>query len=77
MDDKMKIGIFIIMAGIIGFQFYLLKSIKETKKEAPTEVEKPKQAKLTKEQKEKQEKLRKSFENMMGYGYEDALKKKE
>lgn len=73
----MEIGIFIIMAGIIGFQFYLLKSIKEVKKETPTVVEKPKQEKLTKEQKEKQEKLRKSFENMMGYGYEDALKKKE
>jgi len=73
----MEIGIFIIMAGIIGFQFYLLKSIKEEKKETPTVVEKPKQAKLTREQKEKQEKMRKSFENMMGYGYEDALKKKE
>lgn len=73
----MEIGIFIIMAGIIGFQFYLLKSIKEVKKDTPNIVEKPKQAKLTKEQKEKQGQLKKAFENLMGYDYNEALKKKE
>lgn len=73
----MEIGIFIIMAGIIGFQFYLLKSIKETKKETPKIVEKPKKEKLTKEQKERQEQLKKAFENLMGYDYNEALKKKE
>ena len=73
----MEIGIFIIMTGIIGFQFYLLKSIKETKKETPKVVEKPKKEKLTKEQKERQEQLKKAFENLMGYDYNEALKKKE
>lgn len=74
----MEIGIFIIMAGIVGFQFYLLKSIKDVKeKETPKVVEKPKKEKLTKEQKERQEQLKKAFDNLMGYDYNEALKKKE
>ena len=74
----MEIAIFIMMIGIIGFQFYLFKCIKEKPaKEEPKVVEKPKVSKLTKEQKEKQEELRKSFENLMNYDYVEALKKKE
>ena len=74
----MEIAIFIMMIGVVGFQFYLLKSIKEKPvKEEPKVKEKPKVAKLTKEQKERQEELRKSFENLMGYDYNEALKKKE
>lgn len=42
---------------------------KNSKKEAP----KPQ---LTEEEKQKQEKLRESFNNMMEYGYETALKGK-
>lgn len=74
----MEIVIFIMMIVIIAFQFALLKSIKkEPPKEEPIVKEKPKTAKITKEQKEKQEELRKSFENLMNYDYNEALKKKE
>lgn len=37
-------------------------------------LEKPDKPTLTEEQKQKQEKIKKSFDNMMGYGYEQALK---
>lgn len=67
-----------MMVCVIGSQYYLLKSLKaKPEKEEPKVVEKPKPAKLTKEQKERQEQLRKSFENLMKYDYNDALNKKE
>ena len=73
----MEVIMLIVMAFIIIFQFYLLKTVKNTKnieKMQENTVEKPKKAELTEEQKQKQEKLRKHFENLMGYGYEEALK---
>ena len=65
----MEIIIGIILGIIIGitspvFINNLLMSKKET--------EKPQ--KLSKEDREKQEKLRKNFENLMGYDYNQALK---
>lgn len=56
---------------LIVIQIYFIVSIKKAK-EPPKE-----KVKLTDEQLKKQEELRKSFENLMGYGYDDALKKKE
>lgn len=35
-----------------------------------------KKVELTDEEKEKQTKIKKSFDNLMGYGYEEALKSK-
>lgn len=64
------------MAIIIAIQFYLIKFTVNLKELIKT-TEKPQKKELTKEQKDKQQKLRKHFENLMGYGYEDALKKKE
>lgn len=67
----MEILTFILLIGVIGFQFYMFKLI-TNKEETPKEVKK-----LTKEQRKKQEELRKSFENLMNYDYSQALKKKE
>lgn len=39
-------------------------------------VEQPKKVETSKEDKEKIEKTKKAFENLMGYGYEDAIKRK-
>lgn len=75
----MEIFMLIVMAFIIIFQFYLLKTVKNTKKLEKMQentVEKPKKAELTEEQKQKQEKLREHFENLMGFDYEKALKSK-
>ena len=58
----------IFLLAMDGFNLYReLKPRKEIEKK----VEKPK---LTKEQKKKQEELRKNFENLMGYGYDEALR---
>ena len=58
----------IFLLGIDGFNLYReLKTHKEVKPEKKVE-------KLTKEQKKKQEELRKNFENLMGYGYDEALR---
>ena len=70
----MEIVILIVMLGILGFQFYLIKTIKEVPKVEPKIEEKPQKQELTKEQKEKQEKIRNHFENLMNYDYETALK---
>ena len=75
----MEIFMLIVMAFIIIFQFYLLKTVENTKKMEKTQentVEKPKKAELTEEQKQKQEKLREHFENLMSFDYEKALKSK-
>lgn len=74
----MEIILLIMMVCVIGSQYYLLKSLKEKPvREEPKVKEKPKPVKLTKEQKERQEQLRQSFENLMKYDYNEALKKKE
>ncbi len=66
----MEILMLIVLLGIVGFQIYLLKCVKSYKKGSL-------KRELTYEEKKKQEKLRKNFENLMNYGYNDALKKKE
>ena len=74
----MEIVLLIVILGLYILEFLekrkLQKKIDElnkinSKKEAP----KPQ---LTEEEKQKQEKLRESFNNMMEYGYETALKGK-
>lgn len=72
--------IILIILGVIdlAFQIYLISLMKDKPlKYSPKTEEKPHEDKLNEEQKKKQEELRKNFENLMGYGYEDALKKKE
>lgn len=66
----------IILFGVanIALQIYLIKTIEGEKVKIPT-VEKPHEEKLTDEQKKKQEELRKNFENLMGFDYEQALKR--
>ena len=61
------------MVSIIIFQFYLLKSIKNTKNIEKNE-HKAEKVELTEEQRKKQEKMREHFENLMGFDYEKALK---
>lgn len=74
----MEIVLLIVILGLYILEFLekrkLQKKIDEmnkinSKKEAP----KPQ---LTEEEKQKQEKLKESFNNMMEYGYETALKGK-
>lgn len=50
-------------------QIYLIYSIKQAKK--------PEKPQLTDKERKKQEELRKHFESLMGYEYDDALRKKE
>lgn len=68
----MNIIICILALLILGIDIYRIYIDRK-----PKPIEKVEKPKLTKEQKKKQEELRKNFENLMGYGYEDALKKKE
>jgi len=80
MDVIISIGVFLLLAGIVSFEVVLIKTMQMVKEKEETleykTEEKPKKVELTDEQKKKQEKLRESFENLMGYGYEDALKSK-
>ena len=74
----MEIVLIVIVIGLYILEFIEKKKLQRkidelnkinSKKEAP----KPQ---LTEEEKKKQEKLRESFNNMMEYGYETALKGK-
>jgi hypothetical protein len=77
MNYLIGIGVLLILIAIIIFEICIVRAIKDIPvKEEPKVIEKPKEEKLTDEQKKKQEKLRKSFDNLMGYGYEQALKPK-
>lgn len=75
MNILIAIGIILILIAIIVFEVFFICALKANKEteESITE-EKPKKAELSEEQKKKQEKMRESFENLMGYGYEEALK---
>ena len=78
MDILIGIGILLVLIMVIIFEVYLVRLIKDSPlRDEPKTEEKPHRGELTKEQKERQEELRKAFENLMGYGYNDALKKKE
>ena len=63
--------ILVILIGLTISQIYTFKLLKKTKVVTYKTVEK----KLTDEQIKKQENLRKSFDNLMNYDYEEALKK--
>lgn len=83
MNIIISIGVLLVLLAIVGFEIILINamSIASEKEEAMREYEEAqkietKKTELTEEQKKKQEELRKSFENLMGYGYEDALKSK-
>lgn len=67
----MEIVLIVIVIGL-----YILEFIEKRKLQRKIDEFNKKEPKLTKEEKEKQEKLRESFNNMMEYGYEDALKGK-
>lgn len=74
----MIVGILIgiLLMTNLGFIYCCLnlqKKIEVLEKPKPIKQKKVK-PKLTEEQKEKQEKIKKSFDNMMEYGYEQALK---
>ena len=71
MEVKMKDIIFILLILMtLGILLYVLKQI-NLLKSIPKEEKKPK---LSKEQQKKQEELRKHFENLMGYDYDEALR---
>lgn len=67
----MEIVLIVIVIGL-----YILDFFEKRKLQRKIDEFNKKEPKLTKEEKEKQEKLRESFNNMMEYGYEDALKGK-
>lgn len=67
----MEIVLIVIVIGL-----YIVEFIEKRKLQRKIDEFNKKEPKLTQEQKEKQEKLRESFNNMMEYGYEDALKGK-
>lgn len=69
MNILIGIGIVLILVSIIVFEVCFLKVLKTP----PIKIEE----KETTEDKIKQEELRKSFENLMNYDYNEALKKKE
>ena len=71
MEDNMEIVLIVIVIGL-----YILDFFEKRKLQRKIDEFNKKEPKLTKEEKEKQEKLRESFNNMMEYGYEDALKGK-
>jgi len=68
MEIIIGIGVLLILTIIIIFEFGILRKMNEKPNEMTQKVE------LTDEQKKKQEKLRKNFENLMGFDYEQALK---
>jgi flagellar biogenesis protein FliO len=80
MDVIISIGILLLLVGVVGFEITLIKTMQMVKEKEETleykTEETPKKTELTEEQKKKQEKMRESFENLMGYGYEEALKSK-
>lgn len=64
----MEIVILLFLLAVVAGEYLIIKYIKSVPYEKP---------KLNEEEKKRQEELRKHFENLMNYGYEDALKKKE
>lgn len=67
----MEIVLIVIVIGL-----YILDFFEKRKLQRKIDEFNKKEPKLTKEEKKKQEKLRESFNNMMEYGYETALKGK-
>ncbi len=78
MNILIGIGIILILIAIIIFEVYLVKLLKDTPLRYDAKIEeKPHKEQLTNEQKKRQEELRKAFDNLMNYDYNEALKKKE
>lgn len=64
----------VLMLIVIGL--YILDFFEKRKLQRKIEEFNKKEPKLTKEEKEKQEKMQKSFNNLMEYDYDTALKGK-
>lgn len=67
----MEIVLIVIVIGL-----YILDFFEERKLQRKIDEFNKKEPKLTKEEKEKQEKMQKSFNNLMEYDYDTALKGK-
>lgn len=67
----MEIVLIVIVIGL-----YILEFIEKRKLQRKIDEFNKKEPKLTKEEKEKQEKIQKSFNNLMEYDYDTALKGK-
>lgn len=67
----MEIVLIVIVIGL-----YILDFFEKRKLQRKIEEFNKKEPKLTKEEKEKQEKIQKSFNNLMEYDYDTALKGK-
>lgn len=66
--------IYVLFLIILGLQVYIIYKISKKNVTVHKVIEKKE---LTEEEKVKQKRMREHFENLMGYGYEQALKKKE
>lgn len=66
----------IVIAILIASTTWLWIEYKGLKNAKTPEKEITKKVELTDEEKEKQTKIKKSFDNLIGYGYEEALKSK-
>ena len=64
----------VLISIVIGL--YILEFIEKRKLQRKLDEFNKKEPKLTKEEKEKQEKMQKSFNNLMEYDYDTALKGK-
>lgn len=71
MEGNMEIVLIVIVIGL-----YILDFFEKRKLQRKIEEFNKKEPKLTKEEKEKQEKIQKSFNNLMEYDYDTALKGK-
>jgi response regulator of citrate/malate metabolism len=71
MEGNMEIVLIVIVIGL-----YILEFIEKRKLQRKIDEFNKKEPKLTKEEKEKQEKIQKSFNNLMEYDYDTALKGK-
>lgn len=67
----MEIVLIVIVIGL-----YIVEFIEKRKLQRKIDEFNKKEPKLTKEEKEKQEKMQKSFNNLMEYDYDTALKGK-
>ena len=71
MEGNMEIVLIVIVIGL-----YILDFFEKRKLQRKIDEFNKKEPKLTKEEKEKQEKIQKSFNNLMEYDYDTALKGK-
>jgi uncharacterized protein YnzC (UPF0291/DUF896 family) len=74
----MEIVLLVIILGLYLLEFFEKRKLQKRINELNEKNDKKEEIKpqLTEEEKKKQEKIKKSFNNLMEYGYEDALKGK-